>query len=79
MKGKRKKLFKPVVVGFAAIYLVVMLLSTYLVKTKFVEGYEEALKAPLSDFQKEVYAKEQEMPDTWDGEERRKFLSFPVK
>ncbi|NBK92740.1 sensor histidine kinase [bacterium 1XD21-13] len=71
MKGKRKKLFKPVVVGFAAIYLVVMLLSTYLVKTKFVEGYEEALKAPLSDFQKEVYAKEQEMPDTWDGEERR--------
>lgn len=71
MKRKRKRLIKPVVAGFAAVYLTIMLLSTYLVKMKFVEDYEEALKAPLSDFQKSVYTQEQEMQNTWDEEERR--------
>ena len=48
MKGKRTKqrsrLMKPVVVGFVAVYLVIMLLSTYLVKVQFENDYDDTLK-----------------------------------
>lgn len=71
MKGKRKKqrrrLMKPVVVGFAAIYLVIMLLSTYLVKVQFENDYDDTLKETLSNIQRRTYDQEYEPPELWDN------------
>ncbi len=39
MKGKKKRFIKPVVLGFGVMYFMVMVLSTWLVKEKFVEEY----------------------------------------
>lgn len=70
MKGKRKKqrrrLMKPVVVGFAAIYLVIMLLSTYLVKVQFENDFDDTLKETLSNIQRRIYEQEYEPPELWD-------------
>lgn len=70
MKGKRKKqrrrLMKPVVVGFAAIYLTIMLLSTYLVKVQFENDYDDTLKETLSNIQRRIYDQEYEPPELWD-------------
>lgn len=44
MKRKKRKFWQPVVIGFAALYLVTMLLATYLVKEKYVGEYGRALK-----------------------------------
>lgn len=70
MKGKRKKqrrrLMKPVVVGFTAIYLVIMLLSTYLVKVQFENDFDDTLKETLSNIQRRIYEQEYEPPELWD-------------
>lgn len=75
MKGKRKKqrrrLMKPVVVGFAAIYLTIMLLSTYLVKVQFENDYDDTLKETLSNIQRKIYDQEYEPPELWDDTEKQ--------
>lgn len=75
MKGKRKKqrrrLMKPVVVGFAAIYLTIMLLSTYLVKVQFENDYDDTLKETLSNIQRRIYEQEYEPPELWDDTEKQ--------
>ena len=75
MKGKRKKqrrrLMKPVVVGFAAIYLTIMLLSTYLVKVQFENDYDDTLKETLSNIQRRIYDQECEPPELWDDTAKR--------
>lgn len=44
MKGKKKRFIKPVVLGFGVMYFMVMVLSTWLVKEKFVEEYNQELE-----------------------------------
>lgn len=66
MSKKRRRLMKPVVAGFAAVYLMIMLLSTYLVKLQFENDYEDTLKETLSNVQQSIYAQEYDPPDTWD-------------
>ncbi len=72
MKGKRTKqrsrLMKPVVVGFVAVYLVIMLLSTYLVKVQFENDYDDTLKETLSNIQRNIYDQEDDSPEAWDDE-----------
>lgn len=71
MKKKRTKLIKPVVVGFAVVYLAIMLLSTYLVKVQFKNDFDNTLKETLSNFQRTIYEKEGESAGTWDDAEKR--------
>ena len=71
MKKKRTKLIKPVAVGFAVVYLAIMLLSTYLVKVQFQNDFDNTLKETLSNFQRTIYEKEGESAGTWDDAEKR--------
>ncbi len=50
MKKKRTKLIKPVAVGFAVVYLAIMLLSTYLVKVQFQNDFDNTLKERRHSF-----------------------------
>lgn len=59
---------KPVVVGFVAVYLVIMLLSTYLVKVQFENDYDDTLKETLSNIQRNIYDQEDDSPEAWDDE-----------
>lgn len=43
MKRKKKRFLKPVALGFGVMYLTVMVLSTWLVKEKFAEEYNQEL------------------------------------
>ena len=72
MRKKKRGFIKPVVVGFAALYLLAMGLSTYLVAVKFADEYGEKLAEAASVIQRNVYEREAaaEEEGQTDSEER---------
>ncbi len=78
MKKKKKRLLKPIILGFAALYLTTMLLATYLMKLKFAEEYENTLIKTLSSLQKDIQKQEAESTGTLDKEAKRTWHQFSV-
>ncbi len=69
-KRKKKQLWKPVAIGFAATYLMIMGLVTWLVKGRYVEEYEQSctsIAASLIDSGTDI--EESARQEGWDEDE----------
>ena len=78
MKKKKKRLLKPIILGFAALYLTTMFLATYLMKLKFAEDYENTLIKTLSNLQKDIQKHEAESSSTLDEAAKRTWYQSAV-
>ncbi len=72
---KQKRWVRPVVVGFTAMYLVMMLLATYMTKMKFSEEFQQNMWDALSSLQGQAIDKEQEAleDESYTDEQRRSY------
>ncbi len=70
MKKKRKKLVKPVVVGFVVLYLIVMGLITYLTAEKFAEDYVQRKRTEWSNIGDLIADKESSLTKDWSPAEK---------
>lgn len=70
MKRKKKIFWKPVTAGFGAVYLLTMVLATFLVKTKFTDDFDQRFREFAVYIVRQVNEKEGEEED-WDSDEDR--------
>ena len=78
MRRRKRKFWQPVVTGFMALYLITMLLATYLVKEKFADEYDDALRQYATAVLNNAVSQEFDVRDgIWKGEnweqERKEF------
>lgn len=74
---KKRKLIKPVVVGFAVLYLIVMGLTTYLTAEKFAEDFEQMCRIEWSNIGDLISDKEA-LSEDWDGDEKSSWYQSAV-
>lgn len=71
-KRKRRRFWKPAAAGFLALYLVIMGLTTWLVKERFVEEYRQTFEEIASSLLKSVSEQESLRKDEgWNDTKRR--------
>lgn len=72
MKRKKKAFWKPVTIGFGAVYLLTMGLATFLVKTKFTEDFAQRFREFAVYLVRKINDKEISMEEEgWSSKTKR--------
>lgn len=77
MKRKPTRFWKPAAAGFCIIYLVIMALTTFLVKEQFARDYDQRFRGAVTSILRQASDKEWEMEETdWSLDDRVDFYQF---